>query len=84
MKIKKACIPAKLLQLCPTLCNTVDYKPCPWDSLGKNTGVGCHAPPPGDLHDPGVEAECPVSPALQVDSLPLLPPGKPNPLYNSI
>ena len=34
-------------QLCLTLCNTVDLYPtrllCPWDSLGKNTGVGCHA-----------------------------------------
>ena len=25
---------------CPTLCNAMD---CPWDSPGKNTGVGCHA-----------------------------------------
>ena len=31
-------------------------------------------PPPGDLHDPGIE---PRSPALQVDSLPAKPPGKP-------
>ena len=33
-------------QLCPSLCNPVDYKLtrflCPWDSPGKNTGVGCH------------------------------------------
>ena len=28
---------AKSLQSCPTLCD-----PHPWDSLGKNTGVGCH------------------------------------------
>ena len=27
-------------------------------------------PPPGDLPDPGVEPESPVSPALQADSLP--------------
>ena len=37
---------AKLLQLCPTLWNPVDGSPlgspCPWDSPGKNTGVGCH------------------------------------------
>ena len=31
-------------------------------------------PPPGDLHDPGIE---PTSPALQADSLPLAPHGKP-------
>ena len=37
---------AKSLQLCPTLCDPIDGKPtrlpCPWDSPGKNTGVGCH------------------------------------------
>ena len=37
---------AKLLQSCPTLCNPGDGKPTrlprPWDSPGKNTGVGCH------------------------------------------
>ena len=30
---------AKLLQLCPTLCNTMDQ----WDSPDKNTGVDRHA-----------------------------------------
>ena len=33
-------------QSCLTLCNPMDYSPpgllCPWDSPGKNTGVGCH------------------------------------------
>ena len=37
---------AKLLQSCPTLCDPTDSSPPrlprPWDSLGKNTGVGCH------------------------------------------
>ena len=32
-------------------------------------------PPPGDLLDPGIK---PGSPALQADSLPSEPPGKPN------
>ena len=41
------------------------------NSPGKNTGVGCHAPPPGDLSNPGIE---PRSPALQVNSLPSEPP----------
>ena len=27
----------------------------PWDSPGKNTGVGCLCPPPGDLPDPGIK-----------------------------
>ena len=36
---------AKLLQSCPTLCDP-RWQPTrprrPWDSPGKNTGVGCH------------------------------------------
>ena len=34
-------------------------------------------PPPGDLPDPGTEPESPASPALQADSLPAEPSGKP-------
>ena len=36
---------AKSRQSCPTLCNPIDDSPPgsrPWDSPGKNTGVGCH------------------------------------------
>ena len=37
---------AKSLQSCLTLCNPRDGSPpgspCPWDSPGKNPGVGCH------------------------------------------
>ena len=37
---------AKSLQSCPTLCDPRDDSPpdflAPWDSPGKNTGVGCH------------------------------------------
>ena len=37
---------AKSLQLCPILCDPIDGSPpgspIPWDSPGKNTGVGCH------------------------------------------
>ena len=36
------------------------------------SGLSC--PPPGDLPNPGIK---PRSPALQVDSLPTEPPGKP-------
>ena len=42
---------------------------CPWRFSGKNTGVDCHA-----LPNPGIE---PRSLALQADSLPSQPPGKP-------
>ena len=37
---------AKSLQSCLTQCDPIDGSPpgfpCPWDSPGKNTGVGCH------------------------------------------
>ena len=36
---------AKSRQSCPTLCDPIDSSPPgshPWDSPGKNTGVGCH------------------------------------------
>ena len=37
---------AKSLQSYPTLCDSIDGSPPgsprPWDSPGKNTGVGCH------------------------------------------
>ena len=46
----------------------------PWDSPGKNTGVGCHALLQGIFPTQG------SNPGLlhwQVGSLPLVPPGKP-------
>ena len=44
---RPACVPAKLLQSCPTLCNTMDCSP-PGSSVHgilqeKNTGASCHA-----------------------------------------
>ena len=37
---------ANSLQSCPTLCDPIRRQPTrlshPWDSLGKNTGAGCH------------------------------------------
>ena len=41
--------------------------------------MGCHFPPPGDLPDPGIKTMSPVSRALQADSLPAEPSGKPRP-----
>ena len=58
-----------------TLC---DPMVCPWNSLGKNTGVGkCRSLLQGDLAEPGIE---PRSPALQADSLPPGLQGKPDTL----
>ena len=44
-------------QSCPTLCDPMDWSLglwpasflCPWDSLGKNTGVACHFLPRGSF-----------------------------------
>ena len=47
-KLPHAAAAAKSLQLCLTLCDPIDNSPtrlrCPWDSPGKNAGVGCHFP----------------------------------------
>ena len=71
---------AKLLQLCPTLCD-------PWiiahqDPLSMGfskqeywSGLPCS--PPGDLPDPGVEPMSLTFLHWQVGSLPLAPLGKP-------
>ena len=65
---------AKLLQSCPTLCDLMDGSlpgsSVHEDSLGKNTGVGCHALLQGIFLTPGIE---PGPPALQEDSLPSVP-----------
>ena len=44
---------------------------CPWNSLGKNTGVGCYFLLQGIFPTQRIE---PGSPALQADSLPSEPP----------
>ena len=52
--------------------------PCPWDSPGKNIGVGCHALLQG-IFPSGIE---PRSPALQADSLLSEPLGHPSHIMN--
>ena len=52
----------------------------PWDSPGKNIGVGLPCPPLGDFPNPGIKPVSPASPALQADSLPTEPPEKPKPM----
>ena len=45
LSLAAAAAAAKSLQSCPTLCDPTDSSPPgsprPWDSPGKNTGVGC-------------------------------------------
>ena len=68
----------KSFQLYLTLCDLLDCSLpgslCPWDSPGKNTGVGCHALIQGNLPNPGIEFR---SHALQADSLLYEPQRKP-------
>ena len=51
----------------------MDYRPQAPLSMGfsrQEYWSGLPIPPPGDLPDPGIEPVSPVSPTLQVDSLP--------------
>ena len=57
---------AKPLELCLTLrpCGLLPARLlCPWDSPGKNTGVGCHGLLQGNLPHPGIEPMSLTSPA---------------------
>ena len=66
-----------LAQLCPTLCDPMDWRlPGSWVyGILQASILEWVAIPLGDLPDLGIE---PGSPALQVDSLPSEPPGKPS------
>ena len=77
ISFSNACMHAKSLQLCPTLCDPMDSSPQAPLSTGfsrEESWSGLPFPSPGDLPDPGIEHR---PPALQADSLPSEPPGKP-------
>ena len=71
-------------QSCPTLCDPMDCSSpgssVHGDSLGKNTGVGCHALLQGIFQ----ARDQPRSPPLQVDSLQFEPQGKPTVQFSSV
>ena len=58
-----------------TVCDPMGSNLCPWDSPGKNPGVGSHSLLQGNLPDPGIELG---SPALQADFWPREPQGSPH------
>ena len=75
---------AKLLQLCPTLCDLMD---CSSPDCSSVTSLSTEffrqeywsklpCPTPGDLPDLGMELKSSVASALQADSLPLSHEGK--------
>ena len=69
-------------QSCLTLCELQPARLfCPWDSPGKNTGVGCHFLLQGIFPTQGSNPYC-ISPILQADSLPSESPGKPRSLLS--
>ena len=77
-----SCVHAQSLQSCPTLCDPMDYSP-PGSSVhgilqARILEWVAMVHGSGDLPGPGTE---PVSPALQVDSLPLRHQGSPSCYY---
>ena len=71
---------SKLLQSCLTLCNAMDYSPpgsCPWDSPGKDTGVGFHVLLQGIFPTQGSNVRLLSLLHWQAGSLPLSRLGKP-------
>ena len=71
---EQQCKESRVCQSRLTLCDPMAYSP----SMGfsrQEYWIGWPFLPLGDLPDPGIE---PMSPALQVDSLPTEPQGKPN------
>ena len=76
---KKRCAVLFLVaQSCLTLCDPSRLQPsrllCPWKFSRQEYWSGFPFPIPGYLPNPGIELR---SPALQADSLPAEPPGKP-------
>ena len=55
---------AKSLESGPTLTPRTTRLLCPWDSPGKNTGVGCHAPLQWIFPTEGSNLQSLASPAL--------------------
>ena len=67
---------------CVWLCNAMDCKPtrllCPWDSPGRNTGVGCHTLLQGIFPTQGSNPHLLCLLLWQAGSLLLASPGKPS------
>ena len=57
---------------------------CPWNSPGKNTGIGCHALLQGIFLTQGSNLCLLCLLHWQANSLPLMPPGKPEPSEGNV
>ena len=79
MKDASVCVCAKLLQLCPTLCNRMDCSPPGSLSMGfsrQEYWSRLPWPPPRDLSNPGSNPGLLCLLQWQAGSLPLAPPRK--------
>ena len=65
------------VQLFGTLWTAAGQDPQSMEFSRQEYWSGLPCPPPGDLPNPGMELESLMSPAWQLGSLPLAPPGKP-------
>ena len=78
--VSRVCVHVKSLQLCLTLCNSMNYTVCqtPLSMIFSRqeylSGLPC--PPPGDLPDPGIGTASPETPELLVGFFTIEPPGK--------
>ena len=73
-KHKIVCCMCSATQLCPTLCDPVDYSLpdlCPWGFSRQKYWIDLPCLPPGDFSKPGIKPRSPTA-----DSLPSQPPGK--------
>ena len=74
---RPCCVVCLVAQSCPTFRTHGLQRTrllCPWEFSRQEYWSGLPCPPPGDLPNPGIKDR---SSALQVDSLPSEPPGKP-------
>ena len=74
---------AKLLQLCPTLCSSVDCSPPGSSVHGKNTGVGYHFLLPGIFPTQGLNSHLLCLLHWEADSLPLSRWRSPLPIFTA-
>ena len=72
------------VQLFATLWTVAHQAPLSMGFFRQEYWSGLPCPPPGDLLHPRIEPESPVAPALWADSLPLVPPGKPQSNYTPV
>ena len=79
LRKRRTCTYAKSLESCPTLCNPMQPAMllCPWNSPGKNTGVGCCTLFQGIFPTRGSNLHLLCLLLWQVGSLPLVATGKP-------